>query len=59
MPTTTKQRDEQFVRLPRDLYDKLAEIAAREDRSIAGCVRHIIRAGIAQRAEQAALGAAR
>jgi hypothetical protein len=48
MPTT-KKRDEQFVRLPRDLYAQLIDIAEREDRSVAGTVRSIVGEGIARR----------
>jgi hypothetical protein len=54
--TTTKKRDEQFVRLPRDLYAQLAEIAEREDRSVAGTVRSIVREGIARRSTAAVRG---
>jgi hypothetical protein len=45
--------------LPRDLYTQLVEIAEREDRSVAGTVRHFVREGIARRTEQRARGAAR
>ena len=54
--TTTKKRDEQFVRLPRDLYAQLAEIAEREDRSVAGTVRSFVREGIARRSTAAVRG---
>jgi hypothetical protein len=57
--TTNKKRDESFVRLPKDLYAKLAEIAEREDRSVASAVRTLIREGIARRTEQPAHGAVR
>jgi hypothetical protein len=49
MPTTTQKRDECFIRLPRDLYAQLAEIAEREDRSVAGTVRRFVREGIERR----------
>jgi Arc-like DNA binding domain len=58
--TTSQKRDDQFVRLPKDLFDQLAEIAKLEDRSVAGTVRHIVREGIARRTtEQDVRGAAR
>ena len=57
--STTEKADQQFIRLPRELYAKLAEIAEREDRSVAGTVRNIVRVAIARRTEQAASGAAR
>ena len=47
--STTEKADQQFVRLPRDLYYKLVEIAEREDRSVAGTVRNIVREAIARR----------
>jgi hypothetical protein len=50
MPTaTTTKRDECFIRLPRALYDQLAEVAEREDRSIAGTIRTIIREALQDR----------
>jgi hypothetical protein len=51
---TANRKEEVFVRIPKSLYEQLAEIAAREDRSVTGCVRSMVRAGIAQRSEQAA-----
>jgi hypothetical protein len=57
--STTEKADQQFVRLPRELYYKLVEIAEREDRSVAGTVRNIVREAIARRTEQGTRGAAR
>jgi hypothetical protein len=57
--STNEKADQQFVRLPRDLYYKLVEIAEREDRSVAGTVCNIVREAIARRTEQPARGAVR
>ena len=46
---STNKNDGRFVRLPVDLLTKLAEIAQREDRSVAGTVRALVRDGIARR----------
>jgi hypothetical protein len=61
VPTTatTTKRDECFIRLPRDLYDQLADVAKREDRSVAGTIRTIIREGLQHRTEQGTRGAVR
>ena len=57
--STNEKADQQFVRLPSDLYYKLVEIAEREDRSVAGTVRNIVREAIARWTEQGTRGAVR
>jgi hypothetical protein len=49
---STNKNDGRFVRLPVDLLTKLAEIAQREDRSVAGTVRALVREGIARRSTE-------